>query len=511
MKSLHENRNDELFKILLDRIEMLTSAISSQTSTIQEQTSTIQEQTSTIQELKTLNTSLQESIKSLTEENLRLKEKFGKNSKNSSKPPSSDGFNKPIPKSLRTPSGKKAGAQNGHEGKGFSINQTPSKIKNHSQIQCSGCINEGKCIACDVSDTRYEVDIIIDTRVIAHRVISYECPMKNGKVISGTFPTNITGTMQYGNNLEALAIALNTVGMMGIKRTHDILSGVFGVSISTGTIYNMVKECAYNLTNTVEQIRRIVTSQPVVHFDETGTRVDKKICWVHNASNERFTYLSLEEKRGRIGMDSSGVLSEFKGIAVHDCWRAYWNYLGIEHAICCAHLLRELTGILDNHPKQIWADKMKKLLLRMKKVKDKAVRAEKECLSDYYLHGFDVEYDRILAEAKEQNPIKEKPTGKRGRPAKGKIRALVERLVEYKAGVCLFTKNFLVPFDNNQAERDVRMVKVKTKVSGCFRTKEGADSFIKIMSYIGTANKHGINSFIAIKNALEGQSDFIFN
>ncbi len=498
-----ENRNDELFKILLDRIDALTLAISTQTATIQEQTNTIHE-------LKAINIALQQNIESLTEENLQLKERLSKNSKNSSKPPSSDGFNKPAPKSLRKSSGKKVGAQDGHEGRGFSITQTPDQVQNHHPVQCSGCLYEGKCSACSTSDTRYEVDIRVNTKVIAHRVISFECPVQNGAVISGSFPDNITSTMQYGNNLEALAVSLNTVGMMGIKRTHDILSAVFGIPISTGTIHSMVKICASKLTNTVEQIRTLVTSLPVAHFDETGTRVDKKTCWVHNASNEHFTYLSLEEKRGTKGMDSSGILPEFNGIAVHDCWKSYWSYTTITHAICCAHLLRELTGVFENHPEQSWADKMKQLLLRMKKARDKAVASGKGCLSYYYLHNFDMEYDCILTEAREQNPIKEKQAGKRGRQPKGKLRALVERLADYKAGVCLFAKNFLVPFDNNQAERDIRMVKVKTKVSGCFRTKEGADSFVKIMSYIGTANKHGINSFIAIKKALDGQSDFIF-
>lgn len=248
-----------------------------------------------------------------------------------------------------------------------------------------------------------------------------------------------------------------------------------------------------------------------MHFDETGTRVDKKTMWVHNASNEDFTYLTVEEKRGTVGMNASGILANFEGIAVHDCWKSYWSYDAVTHSICCAHLLRELTGVLENNPEQVWADDMKKLLLRMKKVRDTAVDSNKDNLSYYYLNGFDTKYDSIISAARNQNPIKEKQAKKRGRQAKGKIRAFVERLAEYKGGVCLFTKKIHVPFDNNQAERDVRMVKVKTKVSGCFRTKEGADSFVKIMSYIGTTNKHGINSFIAIKNALIGQSNFIFS
>lgn len=497
MTSMSNKLTPDLIQILLDKIDLLTAVIIEQSRQIFNQTETI--------------AALTETIKALSEENAQLKERLNKNSKNSSKPPSSDGFNKPNPKSLRKPSGKKQGAQEGHEGKGFSITQSPDEIIQHLPSKCIGCVNTGKCTSCGIADTRYEVDIRIDTKITAHQILSFECQKENSRVLTGNFPINITGTMQYGDNLEALAISLNTVGMMGIKRTHDILSAVFGIPISTGTICNMVKSCAGKLVDTVGQIRKTVASLPLAHFDETGTRVDKKTFWFHNASNEDFTYLTVEEKRGTIGMDASGVLPNFQGIAVHDCWKSYWSYEAVTHAICCAHLLRELTGVFENNPEQIWADTMKKLLLRMKKVKAEAVVSGKENLSYYYLHGFDIEYDSIIKEAREQNPIKEKQEGKRGRQPKGKLRSLVERLVEYKDGVCLFAKNFQVPFDNNQAERDVRMVKVKTKVSGCFRTKEGADAFAIIMSYIGTANKHGINSFIAIKKALADQSNFIFD
>jgi len=259
------------------------------------------------------------------------------------------------------------------------------------------------------------VDIRIDTKVTAHLSLSFACQKENGRVLTGTFPANITGTMQYGDNLEALAVSLNTVGMMGIKRTHDILSAVSGIPISAGTICSMVKSCAEKFTDTVEQIRTTVISLPLAHFYETGTCVDKKTYWFHNASNEDFTYLTVEEKRGTIGMNSSGVLPDFQGIVVHDCWKFYWSYEAVIHAICCAHLLRELIGVSENHPEQLWADKMKKLLLRMKKVRDKAVDSDKGNLNYYYLNGFYTKYDIIIKESREQNPIKKKQVGKRGR------------------------------------------------------------------------------------------------
>jgi len=463
-----------------------------------------------IDQLTVIIDKLTETVTKLSVENTALREQLNKNSKNSSKPPSSDGLKKPSPKSLRKPTSKKQGAQEGHKGKGFSLTQSPDKTIDHVPTECIGCAKIGICTSCGVAEKRYEVDIVVNTMVIQHRTLTFKCMKENDKIISGTFPDNITSTMQYGNNLEALALSLNTVGMVSIKRTHEILSAVFGIPISTGTIHNMVMSLAGKLTDTVEHIRQAVISSTLNHFDETGSRVDKKTMWFHNASNEYYTYLTVSEKRGKEGMDAAGILPAFKGIAVHDCWMPYWRYSDIRHALCCAHLLRELIGVIENQPEQTWPQEMIDLLLKMKDVREKAVYSSKENLSYYYLHTFDKEYDRIIKEGRIQNPIQEKKPGKRGRLAKGKVRALIERLSKYKGSVCLFTKNFLVPFDNNQAERDIRMIKVKTKVSGCFRTKEGADAFAKIMSYIGTANKHGINSFIAVKKALTNQSDFIF-
>jgi len=485
--------SSEFVNQLLNRIDNLTAVGTSLTEQIAIQNETIFK--------------LNGTITALSEENALLKERLNKNSKNSSKPPSTDGFDKPKPKSLRKPSGKKQGAQIGHKGNGFSLLSEPDELVLHKPNACNGCLNVDNCKSCSASENKYVVDIKVATNVVAHNTISYSCPKLNGAIISGSFPSNVTSTMQYGDNLEALAIALNTSGMMSLKRTHEILSAVFGIPISAGTVFQMVKDCGAKLIATVDHIREVVTSLPLVHFDETGLRVDKKLHWVHSASNDLYTYLSIETKRGQVGMDASGVLPGFAGIAIHDFWKPYWGYAGVTHAVCNAHLLRELTGITDNHPDQIWANAMIKLLLRMKKICDRFVAQGKACLSYYYHHCFQMEYDNIIEQARRMNPIEDKPVGKRGRQKKGKIRALIERFVEYKESVCLFTKNFKVPFDNNQAERDIRMIKVKQKVSGCFRTKEGADTFATIMSYLGTATKHDINSYVAIKSALAGQSE----
>lgn len=275
---------------------------------------------------------------------------------------------------------------------------------------------------------------------------------------------------------RSVKVVLTTVGAVSIKRTYEILSGVLNIPIATGTISNMVKRCADSLCNIVDKIKQKMIDSALGHFDETGTRVNKKLWWVHNASNCEYTYLDLSQKRGSKGMDQCGVLPKFKGIAMHDCWSSYWNYPDMEHAVCCAHLLRELTGIEENHPEQTWTSAFIDLLMEMKKVKDKAVKKGKESLSYYHLHKFDKKYDELIELAKKENPLPETTEKKRGRK-KRKILALVECLTDYKASVCLFVHNFMVPFDNNQAERDIRMIKVKTKVSGCFRTEDGARDY----------------------------------
>ena len=445
---------DEMIKQLLQQVNSLTSTVDSLNATINTQTQLIVQLNQTIQELK---------------------EQLNKNSKNSSKPPSSDGYKKPAPKSLRKPSGKKVGGQDGHQGTHLAVITAPDEIVTHMPSACKGCRHYQMCkgTAC-IAEKRHVIDAVVTVNVTEHQVLELPICMLHGDTRRGEFPADVKAAVQYGENLQSLAVALNTVGAVSIKRTHEILSGVFNIPI------------------------------------ETGTRVDKKLWWVHDASNCEYTYLDISPKRGNAGMEQCGVLPEFKGIAMHDCWASYWNYPDIQHAVCCAHLLRELTGIDENHSEQKWASAFIDLLLEMKKVKDKSVEKGKDFLSYYHYHKFDKKYDELIEQARKENPLPKTTEKKRGRKKKGKILALVERLANYKVSVCLFIHNFNVPFDNNQAERDLRMIKVKTKVSGCFRTEEGARDYLKIMSYVGTAHKQGYNAYEAIKNAITGHPDFIF-
>ena len=488
------NITEEFVRFLMEQNSSLSDQVAELTATVDSMNQTITELNQTIKELK---------------------EQLNKNSKNSSKPPSSDGLKKPAVnknKSLRESSGKMQGAQEGHDGVHLSVISDPDHIENHMHSDCTGCPHRAECLskAC-IKETRHEVDAVVTVDVTAHNAIEVrECPLHDG-VKTGSFPENIKATVQYGKNLQAMVVAFNTVGAVSINRTHEILSSVFNIPLATGTIKNMVTRCAESLKDTYERIRLKMIMLGLIHCDETGSRVDGKTCWVHVAADQDYTYLTINQKRGQIGMDAADVLPHARGIIVHDCWGSYWKYQDVKHAICCAHLLRELNGVIENHPEQTWASRFKKLLLNMKKVRDKALISDKDEVSYYHRHKFDMEYDAIIKTAYEENPLPETPAKKRGRKKKSKVLNLICRLENYKESVCLFIKNLCVPFDNNQAERDLRMVKVKTKVSGCFRSEEGAQEYLTIMSYIGSARKHGINAFAAIREALNGNPDIIFS
>jgi transposase len=354
------------------------------------------------------------------------------------------------------------------------------------------------------------VDAVVNVKITAHQSLVTDCLLREASY-KGGFPEDIKATVQYGENLQALVVAMNTVGAVSLNRTQEILSGIFNIPLSTGTIVNMVSRCADGLTGIFELIRQKVAGSVVGHFDETGTNVGGKKFWVHGASNLSFTHLSISGKRGFEGMESSDVLPHFTGIAVHDCWAAYWKYQIITHALCNAHLLRELVAAEERHPDQKWATEFMKLLLEMKDAKDLAVENEKNELSEEKLIEFEFRYNTLIAEAYKENPIpaeNENEKKKRGRKKKGKTLSLIGRLDIHKASVCLFIHNFDVPFSNNLSERDIRMIKTKTKVSGCFRSLLGAENYLKIMSYVGSSKKHGKSAYEAIKQAVASNPEF---
>lgn len=453
-------------------------------------------------------------VEKLLEENKDLKVRVNMNSQNSSKPPSSDGYKKPAPKSLRVKTDKKRGGQPGHPGRTITVPSDPDEIVVHPPKNCTVCPMFSECSSQNrfsCSESRYVVDAVVLTKVTEHRSVTVaECPLGIAVDDKGEFPENVKARVQYGDGFVQLCSTLNTYGAMSVSRISALVKGMFGVTISEGTVQGMTSRCAELVRPTMKKVRELLIKSDVVNFDETGVRVDNKLAWVHDSSNKHYTYLTVHAKRGKDGMDANGVLPRFKGIAVHDCLKTYWKYLKMTHATCGAHFLRELEGIESHGTGHRWPKLFRDLLLLMKRSKEREQEAGSDRFPEKEIEAFSKEYDRVMMLADRECPPPKEPRKKtRGRMRKGKERSLIERLQSLKGSVMMFATDFRVPFDNNQAERDVRNVKVKAKVAGCFRTMSGAEDYLSIMSYIGTARKHGIDGFKALALVFKGRPDDI--
>jgi len=444
-------------------------------------------------------------IKIQSEEIKELKERLNKNSQNSSKPPSSDGLNKPKPKSQRVPSGRKPGGQRGHKGHGIKLPEKIDEIQSIEAHSCKNCDSNLDDIEGKVIGSRYVLDIppieVWTVKMEQKETICPRCGTRN----EGIYPQGVNSTIQYGENIKAFVTTLVDYGMVSIDRTQEIIADAFGISMSTGTIQSIIYECANRVAPTVDAIRDSLIESPVNHYDETGFRVDGRLHWMHVASNEKYTYITVHPKRGNEGIDNNGVLPLNTGHAVHDCWGPYFQYTNCVHALCNAHLLRELTSVHEV-AKQEWASDMMQLLLDLKNETDKSKNKGETCLPIEDILVFEEAYDSILQSGLALNPLPERKKGQKGKLKRGKTRCLLDRLLEHRNKVLLFAHNFQVPFDNNQAERDIRIFKVKQKVSGGLRSPDGAVAFAKVTSFIQTAKKQGASVFNALCSAFSGSS-----
>lgn len=486
--------------------------------TIEKLLAQIAELTATVTDLtEKLNTALEQArmqhekdavqIEALTRkiEELTAK-KTRKDSHNSSMPPSSDGYGKPSPKSLREKSGKKAGGQPGHKGNSMEITRDPDEVKEYLPEKCRNCPMASKCksnytCAC----RRYEYDVKVTTTLTEHRVLVCECPLEKGGKIAGEFPEEITSSKQYGTELKATVLSLFTVGYMSVSRIKEFLTG-FQIPISTGTIQNILSGCVEKVSDAANLIRERVSNLNIINCDETGMRVNGKLHWIHCLCNDKWTYMVIHEKRGSKAMEDIGILPALDGCTIiHDFLKSYLNYSNVFHGFCNAHLQRELVYAFES-TRQGWARDLKDLLTAMNVSRDRLIATGQTQFPQETLKGFLTRYDNLIAEGIEKNPIPKRFPGDRGRPGKGKTRCLLERMRDYKEDILRFVTNWSVPFTNNEAERTIRFTKVKQKVSGCFRTECGADGFIKIMSYLSTARKHGVTAQCAFIEALNGRA-----
>lgn len=430
----------------------------------------------------------------------------GKDSHNSSKPPSSDGYGKkPAPKSLKKTSGKKQGGQTGHKGGSLAITREPDEVVQHHPVMCMNCPNRGKC-ANRVCESRYVVDIEIKTVITQHQQIECSCALLNNKPIQGCFPTDVAATKQYGTNITALSSVLSTVGMMSMDRIHQVLHSITGdLDISAATIRNMLHRLWLSSKQAADHIQNRVSSLPLLHCDETGLRVEGSLHWLHCACDSKWSYFFLHEKRGTDAINAMGILPGYTGTMVHDCWSPYFKLEEASHALCGAHIARELVYAHEQLG-QTWAEKLKNLLLRILDEINQRSKLGDICFPAEQLAAFEREYDEFVRDGMEQNPLPERKPNQRGRIGKGKVRSLLERLENYKHEILRFACDWTIPFTNNEAERSIRFSKVKQKVSGCFRTEQGAKEYAETMTFISSAHKHGVAYFDAVKIALQGNA-----
>lgn len=436
-----------------------------------------------------------------------LEDQLAKNSRNSSKPPSSDGLakNKPKPKSLRAKGANKPGGQKGHPGSTLSFVENPDHVISHAPKECEGCGMLGGGGEVLGYERRQVVDVPpLALEVTEHRACRERC-MRCARINTAQFPVeaNLAG-VSYGPSIKALGVYLMGYQLLPYERTHELLCDLFGSPApGVGTLHSNVKSCFAGLEGFEEWIKERLSEADVAHFDETGLRVGASGAWVHVSSTRDLTHYALHAKRGSGATQEIGILPSFGGVAVHDGWSAYRAYDKCQHALCNAHHLRELTFVEEEH-KQEWAGRMKELLKGIEDEVRKEAASGGIGLSSEKMREFEGRYEGMVQAGLKANPPPEK-TGKRGRPKQSKGKNLVDRLDKQRGWVLAFMKDFGVPFDNNQAERDVRMVKVRQKISGGFRTNEGAEAFLRIRSYISTVRKQGENVLAALEGVLVGK------
>lgn len=430
-----------------------------------------------------------------------LEARLSKDSSNSSKPPGSDGLKKKT-KSLRGKSDKKPGAQQGHAGKGLAQIDTPDLIVNHTPTNCHGCgLNlsqvDGAC-----AEKRQVFDIPQPKiEVTEHQVLEKKCPCC-GELTRGVFPEHVRGPVQYGERAQALTAYFAHQHFIPVDRVCQIFEDVYGIAISPGTCSNVYERLFRQLESFESGLKTYLLAAQVLHFDETGMRCEKKLRWVHVASSQLATLYTIHAKRGQEAMNEAGILPLFQGIGIHDHWFPYFAYEQITHGLCNVHHLRELTFIHEQE-KEDWAKRMKDLLLFAKNEVESHL--EQGALPEEALLRIEETYGQILAEGFEYHlllPLL--PKGKRGRQKQRDGKNLLDRLNEKRSCVLRFMYDFSVGFTNNLGEQDIRMVKLKQKISGCFRTLKGGQIFCRIRSYISTARKQSWNIWDALAEAIRG-------
>lgn len=430
-----------------------------------------------------------------------LENRLSKNSRNSSKPPSGDGLNKPSPKSRREKSGKASGGQNGHVGHTLKQVATPDIIETYKVDVCVGCHQSLVDVKAKGYEARQEFELPpLKVVVTEHRAEIKDCAC--GKRNKATFPLSISQPVQYGNRAKAMITYYTQTHLLPFARTQEILRDIHGLPLSQGTIYNTNYRCYVELAPFDAEVKKHIEVSSLAHFDETGMRSEKQLYWLHVASTPKLTYYALHKKRGQEAMEDIGILPTFKGRAIHDHWKSYFNY-ACDHGLCNAHHLREFVFHEERYG-QSWCKKMADCLLSIEEEAEKRKAMGFSSFDPLRLKCLEWCYDKILKDGLKEIPSPLDKKSRRGRSKQHASKNLWDRLSIFKNEVLAFMYDFSVPFTNNQAEQDIRMAKTKQKISGSFRSLLGGQIFARIRSYISTTKKQGHNTLDALVDVFQG-------
>ena len=452
------------------------------------------------EELAAENAELRAMVETLQAQVAELRARLGQSSQNSSRPPSSDSpFAKPAARSLRGRSGRKPGGQPGHPGSTLALVEDPNRRQRHEPGRCSGC-GADLADAPEVGMDRRQVFDLppLTVQVTEHQLIARRCSC--GATTCGSAPAGVTAPVQYGPRITAIILYLYVGQFLSKKRTALALSELFGAPVSEGTVATMTQRAADGLDEFLDQVKDRIAGSEVAGFDETGLRVAGMLHWVHCARTGKYTLITCHPKRGRKGIDDAGVLGRFRGVAVHDAWAPYDTYADIEHQLCCAHAQRELAAVTDAAGPDAdwcWATQAADALVAMQRLVDQAITAGADAVDPDALDT-QVRLYRSAAQ------IGITQTAARSGKLMKKHNALAHRLLDRQDDYLRFTTDRRIPPDNNGSERDIRMIKLRQKVSGCLRTLTGAEQFCAIRSYLSTAAKHGKHFFDTLVMLAEG-------
>ncbi len=447
---------------------------------------------------------LKEQVEQLQEQVKQLTNRLAKDSHNSHLPPSSDRFGrKKKARSLRKSSGKKPGGQPEHPGETIQWSSCPDEIIRHAVAACCHCQAELSAVEAQMVEARQIIELPSKRHVVIEHQAEQKCCPQCGEVSAAAFPQEVRARVQYGSSVATAASLLVVQHLLPLGRASEVLWDLLGISIAEATITTQLQRAAALLEPVEQQIKAALIQADVLHQDESSVRVAGQRWWLHVSATSTLTHYAVHAKRGKAALDAIDILPHFGGRSLHDGFRSYWLY-ACEHALCNVHHLRELLFLYEEQ-QQTWAHEMSELLLSMKDACDQARAEGRIALDPMEIADWKAGYETVLQAGYQANPPEPPaPVPKKGRRKQSAARNLLDRLCLHQEAALAFLQDLRVPFDNSQAERDIRMLKVQQKVSGCFRTPRGAQIFCRLRAYLSSLRKQGLNLFTALQHTFLG-------